>query len=160
MLLRRRAEALRRVSLWRSSKGSTNICATNPINVGRVALTLLAVTLGPVGCGAGATGPRTPSTAESVCSKQATAVGPAFHVAAAFDTTVGSIRALYPRGQDPKLWSGVPAEHDAVLCYLDGPIAKSPPGGKPFDREIVGVASGEAEFIMAGYRTSLPTKAP
>jgi Tfp pilus assembly protein PilW len=140
--------------------GSREISASSAINVGRVALTLLAVTLGPAGCGTVATGPRTSSIAETLCSEQATAFGPAFRVAAAFDTTVGLIRALYPRGQNPNLWSGLAAEQDAVLCYLDGPVAKSPPGGTPFDREVIGVASGEAEFIIAGYRTSLPTKAP
>jgi len=121
---------------------------------------LLAVTLGPVACGATVATPRTSSDAQKVCSEEATAFGPAFSVVGAFDTTVGSIRSIGARDANPTLWRSEPAEYEVVLCYLDGPVAKSPPGGVPFDRWVVGVANGDAEFIMAGYRTSLSVKAP
>jgi hypothetical protein len=58
------------------------------------------------------------------------------------------------------LWPGEAAEQKAVLCYLDGAIAKSPLGGTPFDRAVVGAAAGDAELIMAGYRKDLAVTAP
>jgi len=128
--------------------------------IGRTASLMLALTLGAVGCGAVAATPRTSFNAQKVCSQEVTDFGSAFLVAGAFDTTVGSIRSIGARGPNPTLWPSEPAEYKAVLCYLDGPIAKSPPGGAPFDRAVVGVAAGDAEFIMAGYRKSLPVKAP
>jgi hypothetical protein len=130
------------------------------ISEARIVLILLAVTLGLVACGAVDATPRTSSDAQKLCSQEAKAFGPAFTVVGAFDTTVGSIRSIGARGPNPTLWSGEPAEDKAVLCYLDGPVAKSPPGGAPFDRAVVGVAAGDAEFIIAGYRASIPVKGP
>lgn len=130
------------------------------MSIARIALMLVAVTLGPVACGAMDATPGTSSDAQRVCSHEATAFGPAFSVVGAFDTTVGSTRSIGARGPNPTLWPIEPADYKAVLCYLDGPVAKSPPGGAPFDRAVVGVAAGDAEFIMAGYRKSLPVKAP
>lgn len=126
----------------------------------RIVLILLAVTLGLVACGAVHATTETSSDAQRVCSQEAKAFGPAFSVLGAFETTVGSIRSIGARGPNPTLWSGEPAEDKAVLCYLEGPVAKSSPGGAPFDRAVVGVAAGNAEFIMAGYRSSIPVRAP
>lgn len=130
------------------------------MSIARLALMLLAMTLGPVACGAVDATPRTSSDAQKVCSQEATAYGPGFSVVGAFDTTVGSIRSIGARGPNPTLWPSKPAEYKAVLCYLDGPVAKSPPGGASFERAVVGVAAGDAEFIVAGYRKNLPVKAP
>jgi|GEM_PF-3198894 len=130
------------------------------LSMTRIGLMLLAVTLGLVACGSVDATPRTSSDAQKVCSQEASAFGPAFSVVGAFETTVGSIRSIDARGPNPTLWPNEPAEYKAVLCYLDGPVAKSPPGGAPFDRAVVGVAAGDAEFIMAGYRKSLSVKAP
>jgi hypothetical protein len=113
-----------------------------------------------IACGSVPATPRTSSDAQKVCSQEATDFGPAFMVAGAFDTTVGSIRSIGARGPNPALWPGAPAESKAVLCYLDGPVAKSPLFGAPFDRAVVGVAAGDAEFILAGYRKNLPVTAP
>lgn len=44
-----------------------------------------------------------------------------------------------------------------VECWIDGPVAKAPPGGRPFDRAHVGVRSdGSAELIRAGHREDMP----
>jgi hypothetical protein len=55
-----------------------------------------------------------------------------------------------------------------VVCWIDVPIAKSPPPGpdretrRSFDRAVVGVRAddGAVELIRAGYRDSLPVEAP
>ena len=48
-----------------------------------------------------------------------------------------------------------------VVCWIDGSVAKAPPGGDPFDRAVVGVgADGTATLIQAGYRDSLTPEAP
>jgi len=48
-----------------------------------------------------------------------------------------------------------------VVCWIDGSVAKAPPGGDPFDRAVVGVpADGSPTLIQAGYRDSLPPEAP
>lgn len=48
-----------------------------------------------------------------------------------------------------------------VVCWIDGSVAKAPPGGDPFDRAVVGVgAEGTATLIQAGYRDSLTPEAP
>lgn len=130
------------------------------MSIARFGLMLLAVTLSAVACGAVDATPRTSLDAQKVCSHEATAFGPGFSVVGAFDTTVGSVRSIGARGPNPTRWPSEPAEYKAVLCYLDGPVAKSPPGGAPFDRAVVGVAAGDAEFIMAGYRSSLSVKVP
>lgn len=38
-------------------------------------------------------------------------------------------------------------------CWIDGHVAKAPPGGRPYDRAVIGVrADGSAEMIRATYR--------
>lgn len=130
------------------------------MSIAQIAVILSAATFVAVACGSVPATPRTSSDAERVCSQEAKAYGPDFSVAGSFDTTVGSIRSIGARGPNPTLWPGEVAEHKAVLCYLDGPIAKSPPGGTPFDRAVVGVAAGDPELIMAGYRKNLAVTAP
>lgn len=98
-----------------------------------------------------------PSAAE-LCAAEA----PAYEgtVVGAFDTTVGAIRALEPRLAEPARWPGVSDGHAAVLCYVDGVIGKSPPGGDPFDRAVIAMVDRNAELIAAGYRDRLPIRAP
>jgi hypothetical protein len=55
-----------------------------------------------------------------------------------------------------------------VICWIDTPIAKSPPPGpgrktrRSFDRAVVGIRAddGAVELIKAGYRDLLPVEAP
>jgi hypothetical protein len=55
-----------------------------------------------------------------------------------------------------------------VVCWIDTPIAKSPPPGpdretrRSFDRAVVGIRAddGAVELIKAGYRDLLPVEAP
>jgi hypothetical protein len=87
-------------------------------------------------------------------------------VVGAFSTTVGSIESLEPRQSEPMRWSNLPLDHPAVLCYIDGEIAKAPPIGasgdvtKPYDRAAVAIVDGKAELIVASYRDQLPVHAP
>ena len=70
------------------------------------------------------------------------------------------VRRLWPLSPDP--WAGLAADHAAVVCYVDGTIAKSPPVGLdgkvpvPFDRAIVVVVDGASQLVVAGYRDQLP----
>jgi len=97
-------------------------------------------------------------TAAEVCEGEA----PAYEgeVVGAFDTTVGAIRGLEPRDVEPARWPNLSDGHPAVLCYIDGQIAKSPPGGEPFDRAVIAVVDEQADMIAAGYRARLPIRAP
>ena len=87
-------------------------------------------------------------------------------VVGSFNTTVGAVRALEPRAAQPQRWPELAPDHPAVLCYIDGEIAKAPPPGpngevsKPFDRAVVAIVDGHSELIIAGYRDKLPVQAP
>lgn len=87
-------------------------------------------------------------------------------VVGAFNTTVAAIRALEPRQAVPQRWPDLAADHPAVLCYIDGEVAKAPPPGPdgevrpPFDRAVVAIVDGQSELIIAGYRDQLPVRAP
>ncbi len=87
-------------------------------------------------------------------------------VVASFNTTIGAIRALEPRAGNPQLWPELAPDHPAVLCYIDGEIAKAPPPGsdgeisRPFDRAAVAIVDGDRQLIIAGYRDQLPVRAP
>jgi hypothetical protein len=88
-------------------------------------------------------------------------------VAGSFVTTVGAIRRLdEPQQIEPQRWPGLPDNHPAVLCYIDGQIPKGPPpqisGTIPpsFDRAVIVVVDGQSDLIMAGYRDNLPIVAP
>jgi hypothetical protein len=100
-------------------------------------------------------------SAEQVCAEQAEASGPTFSVAGAFATNVGALREL---GDDadaqPELWHGTPSDTRAVICYLDGPVPKAPPGGEPFDRAVVGIVGGEAVLLVAGYQDTIKIETP
>lgn len=109
-------------------------------------------------CGCSTTGP------ETVCADQARQYGADFVVAAAFGTTAGRIRAFEP--VRPQRWPELQDGSPAVVCYLDGPVAKGPPPGpdgivpRSFDRAVIGVASVHHEMLVAGYRDRLPLVAP
>jgi len=75
---------------------------------------------------------------------------------AAIPTTVGWARLMVPDHEDNRLWPDLASDDPAAMCYLDGPIPKSPPMGQPFDRELVVVADGDGVMLMAGYRDNLP----
>jgi hypothetical protein len=75
---------------------------------------------------------------------------------AAIETTVGWARLMVPDHEDNKLWPSLAADDPATMCYLDGPIAKSPLRGPQFDRELLVVAGGDGVMLMAGYRDNLP----
>lgn len=83
-------------------------------------------------------------------------------VVGSFITTVGAIRALESRPAVPARWPDLPPDHTAMLCYIDGQIAKAPPAGQdgevpePFDRIVVGVVDSDSEMILAGYRDQPP----
>lgn len=48
-----------------------------------------------------------------------------------------------------------------AVCWIDGSVAKSPPGGDPFDRAVVGIRSdGTSTLIKAGYQSSMQPEAP
>jgi hypothetical protein len=109
-----------------------------------------------------ALGPR-PSAADACASA---AGGYAGTVVGSFDTTVGAIRGLEPHRANPARWPGLPPDHAAVLCYIDGQVAMAPPPpasgpvAESFDRVVIGVVDGTPVMIMAGYRDGLPVKAP
>jgi hypothetical protein len=87
-------------------------------------------------------------------------------VAGSYATTVGYIRRLGLSGE-PARWPDLAPDHPAVLCYVDGQIAKGPPSPRDgqtaaasFDRAAVAVVDGHVELIIAGYRSNLPVRAP
>lgn len=95
----------------------------------------------------------------AVCAEQAREHGPDLRVVGSFATTVSEVRGLTP-GAAPARWPELADELPAVVCYLDGPVPKAPPGGEPYDRAVVAVAGEYAELIIAGYRDQLPVEAP
>jgi hypothetical protein len=106
--------------------------------------------------------PGSPST--DSCA--AAAAGYSGHTIASFVTTIGAIRAMATLGIQPGRWPDLADAHPAVLCYVDGRIAKAPPpaasGTAPltFDRAVVVVIDRESELIIAGYQEHLPIVVP
>jgi hypothetical protein len=96
---------------------------------------------------------------DAVCAEQAREKGPEFHVVGAFATTVREVRGMTP-GAAPVRWPELADDAPAIVCFIDGQIPKSPPGGEPYDRSVTAVAGEHAELIIAGYRDQLPVKAP
>ena|SRR5436309_4080755 len=94
------------------------------------------------------------------------AVAYAGRVAGSFVTTIGAIHAMALIAHDPNLRPGLADDRAAVLCHIDGQIAKAPPppavGTTPpsFDRAVVVVIDGQADLIAAGYRDNVPLVAP
>ena len=121
----------------------------------------LALTLALTGC-ALLFGP----DAATACADQARLFGPDFGVAGSFNTTVGQIRGLSPAGVEPIRWPELSKDTPAVLCYLDGPVAKGPPPPPndpippSFDRAVIGMAGSHADMIVAGYRAQITVRAP
>jgi hypothetical protein len=100
-------------------------------------------------------------SAERVCAQQATEFGPNFTVAAAFNSRVEAVRAMRdPTVIEPDLWPDTPDDSPAIVCFLDGPVPKAPPGGEQFNRAVVGIANDEAILVIAGYQDSLPVQEP
>src|SRR5688572_1563962 len=106
----------------------------------RLALALGLASVSLLGC----------DSAYAACAGIAADYGPTSTVSGAFNTTVGRVRAFTP-GSTPSRWPGLPAETPAVLCYLDGPVGRAPPGGDRHDRAVLAVSAGHVEFIMSGY---------
>jgi hypothetical protein len=100
------------------------------------------------------------SGATSACADAARQSGGELEVAAAYESTVGTIRDSSVNATHRALWPDMSPDTPASLCYLDGPISRAPPGGEPNNREVVGVANGQVEFLMSGYQQSLETRAP
>lgn len=113
-----------------------------------------------------------PGSAAQVCAAQAQ--GYDGTVAGAFQTTVGAIRGLDPRqnvdrpglSPEPIRWTGLAADHAAVICFIDADIPK---GEAPaangqsqdaFDRVVVAVVDGVAEVVEAGDRENIDVRAP
>ena len=100
-------------------------------------------------------------SAEQVCGQQAVEFGPTFTVAGAFDSRVSALREMRgPVVTDPDLWPDMPDDSPAILCFLDGPVPKAPPGGEQFNRAVVGVVGDEAILVVAGYQDSIPVGEP
>ena len=99
-------------------------------------------------------------SADRVCAEQAKEFGPAFTVAGAFDTRVDALRDMQPLVAEPELWPRSPGDRPAIICFLDGPVPKAPPGGEQFDRAVVGVVDDDAELLLAGYQDTIPIESP
>ena len=128
----------------------------------RLTVSVLALALVLTGCGL-LFGP----DAASTCADQARIYGPDFRVAGSFNTTVGQIRGLSPVKVEPPRWPELSSATPAVLCFLDGPVAKGGPSPPPgfqiqpsFDRAVIGVARDHADMIMAGSHNDIPVQAP
>jgi hypothetical protein len=90
----------------------------------------------------------------AVCEQQAAERGRDFTVAAAYETSAGRIRELFPFVRD-QLPQGDPLPSDetaVVLCYLDGSITTVPNGGPSLEREVIVVVNGTAVSIAAGSK--------
>jgi hypothetical protein len=91
-------------------------------------------------------------------------------VVGSVETTVGDLRRWLDRGEvkvGADRWAGRGDDEPVVLCWYDGPIAKSPPGAPggtappAFNRYATFVdASGDAALVVAGYRDRLAVEAP
>ena len=102
-----------------------------------------------------------PLTPEQACEEQAQDFGPTFTVAGAFDTSVQALRDVRNRVEaEPELWPNVPNDTPAIVCFLDGPVPKAPPGGEQFDRAVIGVVGDEAVLLVAGYQDSIRVTRP
>jgi hypothetical protein len=98
----------------------------------------------------------------SACARAADLMGPDFTVAGSFSTTVGAIRSLAPGDPQPPLWPDLAGNRNATLCYVDGPVAKSPPrpNASLYDRAAVAVYEDRQALVIAGYRDDLEVSAP
>jgi len=102
--------------------------------------------------------PRPPGPAAIACD--ALEISQPARTVGAYLTTLGSAQALMP-SRHPTLYPELDREHPVVLCYMDVHIAKGPPyGGPAFDRALYVIIDGESEMLAAGYRDSLPARAP
>lgn len=56
---------------------------------------------------------------------------------------------------------GVARDAKVSVCFTDGPVAKAPPGGAPFDRSMFMVfEDGRAVTIALGYKDTLLVQPP
>lgn len=100
----------------------------------------------------------TSANAQSVCSQVASEQGGT--PVGAFDTTLEHVRALRPIRASSDMWAAAPDTKPAIACYIDGPVAKAPPGGEPFDRAVVVVVDGKADLVVAAYQKDYPVRLP
>lgn len=99
-------------------------------------------------------------SADQACAEQAREFGPTFSVAGAFDTRVQALREMQPLDVEPELWPRSAGDSPAIVCFLDGPVPKAPPGGEQFDRAVVGVVDDDAVLLVAGYQDAIPIRSP
>jgi hypothetical protein len=128
---------------------------------------MIAVALVAGGCAAGTLTSPSPGTESPIVQPCATAaIGYSGRVVASYVTTVGAIRAMALNAHHSDLWPDITGDHAAVLCYIDGSVAKGPPGlaagtePPTYDRAVVAVINGKTDLIAAGYRDNLPAVAP
>lgn len=81
-------------------------------------------------------------------------------VSGAFDTTVGATRRFEAGPADQQGWPGLPDAYPAIMCYIDGDIAKALGGGDAAFNHVVGVVNGAGQMVMAGFKDRLPVRAP
>ena len=146
---------VRRNLLHNGSSGDTMRCLVRSEALRALKLIALLVVGGVAGCDV----VRFPLRAAERCAAEAAAYDGS--VAGAFDTTVGAIRRFEAAPIDQQRWPELPDARPAVLCYIDGDIAKALGGGDhAFDRAVVGVVDGEGEMVVAGFQNRLPVRAP
>ncbi len=102
---------------------------------------------------------RLPSTPEEACAEEASAING--KVVGAFGTTVGAIRHFEAAPLDQQRWPTLADGYPAALCFIDGDISMVLGGGdNGFDRAVIGVADGDGQMVIAGFRDQLPVRAP
>ena len=72
---------------------------------------------------------------------------------AAFDTTLGRVRALGLLPSSSDQWPGQADTDPAIVCYVDGFVPKAPPGGDPYDRAMVVIVRDRAELVSQATET-------
>jgi hypothetical protein len=124
-------------------------------------LSLVAVAV--AGCLAVTAGPASPSTTDP-CAASATAYGGS--VAGSFVTTVGAVRAMPALHIGADRWAGLAADHEAVLCYVDGQIPMDVPSQAPgtvppsLERAVIVVIDNQPELLVSGNSADIPVLAP
>jgi hypothetical protein len=107
-----------------------------------------------------------PDSPNDICILVAADYGRGFTVVGAFLGDLGDVKDLIPEGGGSERWPGVDSAHPAIICYIDGPFAKSPPrdssnhSAEPYGRAIVVVINGESELIADGYPDAIDVPAP
>ncbi len=119
--------------------------------------TLILMASSLAACANAAASPDASALAARECATAA--AGYAGTAVGVFETTVGTIRGMAPRGGFDSRWPGLPADHAAVICYIDAEEIPAPgpgPGAPPYNRAVIAVVDGTQDFLMAGHRDTLP----